>query len=127
METYMSILGNLNIYTLKREKEVKTSAQIIKYLQYQMRYIYNLSFLSQGRCHKKFGAKFIYYGWHNKIFDIASSINFAFSFLSSAFSPSRSAMRCSNNSSFDDMINNIFIEDIKYSKVRPLRSYASSG
>ncbi|GET60026.1 hypothetical protein RIR_g40514.t3 [Rhizophagus irregularis DAOM 181602=DAOM 197198] len=95
----MSILGNLNIYTLKREKEVKTSAQIIKYLQYQMRYIYNLSFLSQGRCLKKFGAKFIYYGWHNKIFDIASSINFAFSFLSSAFSPSRSAMRCSNNSS----------------------------
>ncbi|CAB4380231.1 unnamed protein product [Rhizophagus irregularis] len=127
-------LGNSpeEIYTLKREKEVKTSAQIIKYLQYQMRfsyilYIYNLSFLSQGRWHKKFGAKFIYYGWHNKIFDIASSINFAFSFLSSAFSPSRSAMRCSNNSSFDDMINNIFIEDIKYSKVRPLRSYASSG
>ncbi|GBC26239.2 hypothetical protein GLOIN_2v1480847 [Rhizophagus irregularis DAOM 181602=DAOM 197198] len=43
------------------------------------KYIYNLSFLSQGRCLKKFGAKFIYY------------------------------------------------EDIKYSKVRPLRSYASSG
>ncbi|RGB38640.1 hypothetical protein C1646_665222 [Rhizophagus diaphanus] len=35
METYMNILGNLNIYTLKREKEVKTNAQIIKYLQYQ--------------------------------------------------------------------------------------------